>query len=64
MIFVGGLVGLASVWVCDRVLAMSGAAMEACRVIGFCDEFDRRLMLDAPARMLIGQDGLHARGQA
>jgi len=42
---------LASVWVCDRVLAMSGAAMEACRANGFWDEFDRRLMLDAPALM-------------
>ena len=30
---------MASVWVCDTVLVMSGAAMEAGRVVEFWDEF-------------------------
>ncbi len=38
---VGGSIRLASSRVCDTVLVMSGAAMEAGRVVEFWDEFAR-----------------------
>lgn len=45
-----GFVRLASVRDCDTVRLMSGAAVEAGRVVEFWDEFARCILLDAPAR--------------
>lgn len=47
---VEGMNWLASIRVCDTVLVVSGAAVEAARVVEFWDEFARCILLDAPAR--------------